>query len=471
MSDYSLDQKPYTYINEYNDTDDSNNEQKKSFPIIIIVAVGIILLIALIILLFGTNNTTPSQNNQDNNQNLSGNILWRGVFLDKKIINELIDEYKKTRPNVNIIYDNVWDNSKNQLDQIVEYQNNLNRIIGGNNILEMPDIFMIKNTWVGDYESRILPHPTKNRSSLEKEYYRFVVEDFAQNGAINGLPLWVDTFAIVYNEDLIIQGSGSSNIPNSLDAFLNFVQKFNKNTSLPFAMGTTRNVNFAFEFFQILLRTEGINFDVDNAGLTNNFDFTRFRNAFSFFKNFLNSWDINANNDSLAFLNGELAMVFVPSYRLREILRFNDLRNLNLNIKVAEVPFIEKKINVADYWGLVVSRNSLNPIVAWDFIDWLSENEQLEKLHILIENEVGYFGNLFPKENLNEKLKNNKLLSIYVNELKHIQTWYQIKGTEIQIEFEKILNKTTINSNELQSLNNEIRRLQQRKGIFSEITR
>ncbi|MCS7317882.1 MAG: extracellular solute-binding protein [Candidatus Dojkabacteria bacterium] len=479
MAEYSSEQQ-YTYENLYDDTTNSiqqeteKDSKKSRIFILVIIATGIALALFLIILLFSginlQNNNELTENDNDPIK-LTGSILWRGVFIDKTIADTLINEYKKTRPNVTVIYDNVWNNSKNQKDQIIDYQNELNRILSSNNPLQIPDIFMIKNTWVGDYESRIVPHPTETKQSLlSKNYYNFVADDFAQNNVVYGKPLWVDTFAIVYNKDLLLQNSNVSIVPNNLENFLNFVKNFDTSNSFAFGMGTTFNVSFAFEFFQILLMNEGINFESNEAKLLTNFDYQKFRNAFIFFKSFLPKWSINQKNDSLAFLEGKLTMIFIPSYRLRNILLFNDIRNLNLNIEISEVPYVNKKYNVADYWGLVVSRTSTNSKIAWDFIDWLSENSNLELLHNLVKEKAGYFGTITPKKNINEKIKqNDKFLNIYINELDHVKTWYQIKGTQIQIEFEKILRQQSITREEILTLNNEIRRLQQQKGIFSQI--
>src|SRR5690606_23363349 len=104
-------------------------------------------------------------------------------------------------------------------------------------------------------------------------------------------------------------------------------------------------------------------------------------------------------NDSASFLEQKVAMIASTSWRLREILRFNETLDLGLDIGISQVPQITTdagNLNWATYWGNIVTLNRPNSVASWNFLTWLTEPAQLEKLYTQVEEQSGYFGILYP---------------------------------------------------------------------------
>src|SRR5690606_21691516 len=105
------------------------------------------------------------------------------------------------------------------------------------------------------------------------------------------------------------------------------------------------------------------------------------------------------------------------SWRLRELLRFNDQLDIGLDIGIAPIPQIagqsEDLINWATYWGNMVTLGRPNSAAAWKFLEWMSQPDQLTKLAQNIENSYGYFGMLYPRKDMAENLATNDYLKVF----------------------------------------------------------
>ena len=457
--------------NTFNDLEESS---ARKFPILLIVMA--IAVIGLVVFGFLLLNSFSRQNNaSENNQqqiNTSVLIQWRGAFLDKNIIQPLIDEYEKLKPNVKIDYSNEWPISSNFEEAARSYQLKLNSDLG--DIIDAPDIFTVHNSWAGDYELIAAPSTVYNSQAFSELFYPAAVNDFANNGTVYGSPLWMDTFAIVYNKNLL-ESVGKSepdtnwnDFKNTADSLTNISRQ--KIETAGFASGIVNNVDFSYELVLTLIRQNGSKLNNEN----NEPIFSTNPNtlaALEYFKTFAGTkktWDKSFSNDSIAFLEEKVAMIFIPSWRLRSLLQINEDQSLGIQIGVAEIPKVQDQetINWADYWGLMVNGKRNNAQASWEFIQWLNQPEQQTQLHQNIKDTLGNFGHLYPIKSMkdNKELIDDNYLSVYNRALPFAESWYIIKGRQIKELFKKELSSTNIDSNSLKRLEDEIKKLTKLKG-------
>lgn len=71
-------------------------------------------------------------------------------------------------------------------------------------VLIIPDIFMVNNSWVGDYEKYSKASTNMDYATFNSIFYPAASTDFANDGKnVYGVPLWMDTLAILYNKDIL----------------------------------------------------------------------------------------------------------------------------------------------------------------------------------------------------------------------------------------------------------------------------
>lgn len=462
----------------------SNSGQRASGPpwfLIGIAAAFIGLMLLGFILLFSGGGGTATDQGGGNTAPTPGGpvvIQWWGAFLEPEVVQPLIDEYQQLNPNVTIEYANKWSNQ--DYDTAAQsYREELNRVIENQDIVELPDIFMVPNTWAGDYESYVQPgNGVVDYTTLQNNFYPAVARDFGNDGAtVYGLPLWMDTLAVVYNRDLL----NTENVDEPPTTWNRFVTLAEALTIVNdgvieqngFGAGATQNTSFWYELVNILMIQNGVQ-------LTNEQNQPIFSSdpdsvdAVRFWQSFVNgenpSWSTNAKNSSAAFLEEDVAMIVAPSWRLREILRINEQFNLNLDIGVAPLPQVEGQaiefVNWADYFGNMVTANRPNAVQSWQFLNWMSQPEQLLKLSSNLASNAGYFGLVYPRTDMSNELTDSTYLSIYNSSLPFAQTWYAIKGLEVRNLYRDALSRG-VNSSNLASLEEDIIELQVLKGIFS----
>ena len=87
-----------------------------------------------------------------------------------------------------------------------------------------------------------------------------------------------------------------------------------------------------------------------------------------------NVWNNSFPEANVAFVQGKTSMIFVPSWRIVDLLAANP----NLNFGVAPVPqaIPDKPANWASYWMLTVPSSSKNQDAAWNFIKYLTSEEE-----------------------------------------------------------------------------------------------
>ena len=210
--------------------------------------------------------------------------IWR-VFDDDNTYSNIMNSYQALHPNISFNYREL---------RYDEYEDELLRAFAEG---EGPDIFSIHNTWIGEYKSLINPlpdsltipysetrgtikketiytiqeEPTLSQRTLKNDYVDVVVQDVLRSyrastkadieERIFGLPMSVDSLALYYNKDLL-NAAGIPEPPSTWTEFQDQVTKLtkigveDKITQAGAAIGTSRNVERAFDILSILGKDE-----------------------------------------------------------------------------------------------------------------------------------------------------------------------------------------------------------------------
>lgn len=440
--------------------------RRKLFVIIGAVVVAVVVVLLILMLLTRGSGSTPQKDKVV--------LQWWGAFLDTEVVQPLIDQYQAQNTNVTIEYANRFKSTEPYDDEVVRYQEDLNRVLSAGNQVEIPDIFMVDSTWVGDYEKFVKASNSYDITTYKNTFYDVVSTNFTQGNSIYGVPLWVDTYAVVYNKKLLSQASLSTP-PTTWANFKTVAQQLTKRngntiTQAGFAAGSATNTDYASSVYQILMLQNGVTlanskgvpqFATDPDSLT----------ALTFYKGFIDSssgtWNKAMNNESAAFLDGEVAMIVVPSYRLREILAFNDKYSLGLEIGIAPMPQVDgstTEYNFGTYWGNMVASNRPNSTEAWKFLKWMTESTQLQTLSDNVKEHNKYFGTISPRKDMNTELVSDEYLRVYNEDVLIAQSWYMIKGLGVTDLFNELIDQTSTSASQIETTQKDIIKLQSNQG-------
>ncbi len=243
-----------------------------------------------------------------------------------------------------------------------------------------PDIFMIRNTDAPRQINKILPVNPASFSLLQMKqlFPQVVTQDFYRQNNVYGLPLSIDTLALIYNRGLFDQaGLPLPGTWQSWEDFLNAVPKLVKKdaknaiTQAGAAIGGSDNtVPSASDLLSLLMLQNGSRIGDQGAPL---FTGELGIQALSFYTQFADpnsqayTWNDSMQNARDAFGQGKAAMIFDYASSLREL----KARNAYLNLEIAPMPQPKNAVTPVafpDYWGYVVSRQTKYPTIAWDFI-------------------------------------------------------------------------------------------------------
>ena len=334
---------------------------------------------------------------------------WR-VYDDSDAFQEIITKYKALHPYITIEYRKL---------RYEEYEKELLNALAED---RGPDIFSIHNTWMKEYQTKISPMPatitmpysvisgtikketitqlrTTNSPTLKEIRDSFVdavsYDVISDDGKVYGLPLSVDTLAMFYNKDLF-NNAGISQAPQYWNKeFLQDIKKLTKQDTeknmiqAGAGLGGSSNINRFSDILSVLMMQNGavmldggqvlFNTVPDASKVTG---YNPGLEALRFYTDFANSgkesytWNGSLPNSLQMFISGKLAIYFGYSYDLPTI----KAQAPKLNFSIAKLPQIEgnppTNINFANYWVEVVSKKSAHQNEAWDFIQFITKEEQ-----------------------------------------------------------------------------------------------
>jgi len=388
--------------------------------------------------------------------------FW-GVYDESDLYKEIIAKYRAHHPNVKIEY---------KMFRFEEYEDELLDALAED---RGPDIFMVNNNWMRGYVNKMLPLPpeltiayivteggvvgqsttvtVQTEKSLTrrqlKELFVEVVDDNAvipiwneeeeiYENKIMGLPLSVDTLALYYNRD-ILNASGIAEPPDDWVDFQDQVREITKYDAdgdiaqSAAAIGTASNVERYADILSILMMQNGTEMTNDSGYATFHQKPSIFERdeapgwgATRFYTDFaISSKDVYTWNDDFpisldAFVTGESAMFVGYSYNTEQI----RAKAPKLNFGIARLPQLagNPEVNYANFWNYAVSQKTENADYAWDFIQFMTTDEEIAKIYLDTGNRPTALRSL-----INEQLENLDL-SVFASQVLTAKDWY--RGTD-----------------------------------------
>jgi multiple sugar transport system substrate-binding protein len=365
--------------------------------------ISLILIIILIsIPLAGCN--LPWLNNVINQEDVT--LVYWGLWEPDSVMEDVIEKYETLNPNVKIEYtrrpyaDGLY--KQQLLERLVDPDTN-----------KAPDIMRIHNTWLPEFKDELAPMPTSvySESQYSSIFYGTALKDFKAEGQLYSIPLMIDTLGLYYNKDLFAQ-SGFTTPPTDWDRFIEYAQKLTKYDEddriiqAGAAMGSSSNVLHSTEILSLLMLQsdiEMVSTDKTRA-LFDSSNNSQGATVVRYYTNFINRykvWGTELPNSLDMFIQGKLAMMIAPSWRVFDIQNANP----TFEFDTAPIPQITlgKEVNYSTYWGEVVSKDAPNTEIAWDFIKFLSEQEQLRTMYESAS-KLRSFGEPFPRKDMRDEL-------------------------------------------------------------------
>lgn len=338
--------------------------------------------------------------------------FW-GLWESSATLNEVINDYKKIKPNINIVYE------KRSPQQ---YRETLQSFISQD---KGPDIFVFHNTWTPMLKNELAPAPQNIITPKEvlDQFYQINYFDLKtpQNNII-GLPQGVDGLALYMNEDIFKSAGIDTNFPITWQNVARNATKLTVKNSdgniktAGIALGVAANVDHFSDILGLMILQNGGDpkspLDKQSADALDYY--------LSFAKDENKVWDEKLPRSTIAFAGGNLAMYIAPSWKAIEIKNANPL----LKFKVVSVPQLEGgKVTWASYWANGVSLKSKNTKEAWEFVKYLSEEQTLTKLFSEASKSPGrFFGQPFPRKSMAAKLTGDPIVGAYINDAPYMRS-------------------------------------------------
>jgi ABC-type glycerol-3-phosphate transport system substrate-binding protein len=388
--------------------------------------------------------------------------IW-GVIDDVDAYQTILSDYRKLHPNATLNY---------RRFRLEEYENELLNALAED---RGPDVFMIHNTWVGKYMSKLLVMPLQTKTAaqfvegtLKKElvwkiqteptvsirqfkldYPDVVANDFIRTVNVStnpekrdyqqrvvAIPMSVDSLAMFANKDLL-NAAGIANIPEDWDTFQEAVKLLVKTDDTGAilqagaAMGTGKNIERSPDIISALMMQNGAEmaaadgtptFNRIPAALQGQRDMPPAYQALTFYTDFSNpgkdvyTWNDQQPNSLDAFIQGKVAFFFGYSYHLPVI----RARAPRLNLAMAKMPQIQGNpvVNYANYWGWTVSKKTKSIDLSWSLLNFMRKPEQNKKFLDKTQRPAAL------RSQLPEQLENENV-GVFAAQVLTAKSWYK----------------------------------------------
>ena len=344
--------------------------------LIIVGAAGLVVLLFALVFL----GVIPGL--QTEKQGIRAKLVFWGTYDTAAAFGGVFEAYKKARPGVEIEY--------RELNPTTYETELLNALASAT----PPDLFMIHSSWLPQYYNKVRPlNPSEFSYDTFKSLYPEVVrQDFAPDGVIYALPLYVDTLALYYNETLFDQ-AGIALPPKNWKEFEDMVPKVRKLTAAGAVTqaaaaigGSNRSINRATDLLELLMLQSGTRMTANDFSRAT-FDSSEGVDALGFYTQFAQSrsplytWHDSFHYSIDAFAQEEVAMLFNYSHQARL------LRDKNPFLRFGVAPMLQpaeanREVNYANYWGLTAGAKSANAAVAWDFIKFVAVDAAASRAYL-----------------------------------------------------------------------------------------
>lgn len=427
----------------------SQTAQIKKGPPLLVIVVGVLVLILGLLLALLLSRTVREEYVEPTDT--EGEVIWWG-FEDESIYQPLINEFQENNPNKKVTY--IKQSTENYRERLT------NSLARG----EGPDIFSYHNSWVPSFKSELdrVPSFVMSAEEFSEVYYPVAVADLQTNQGILGLPLEYDGLALYINEDIF--STAGKTPPETWDQVYDLARELTQKNSRGIliqsgaALGSTGNIDHWQEIIAFMM--------FQNHGTPSNPSSKESKDALSYYKQFSDAqvWNQTLPQSTLAFANGDVAMFFGTVESATEILKANP----NLKFRTVTLPQLrrndptDKDVSYATYWVQGVWKRSENRGVAWSFLGFMSERENLIKVYSNAER-VKLIGDPYPRVDMASLIKSDRIVGSVIAIAPNARSWYLADKTYdgetgINTQFATIYEK--ILSGDLSNVTNQTKNLQ-----------
>jgi len=352
-------------------------------------------------------------------------LSYWGLFEPKEAFQPLIDEYKKQyereQPgsNIQINYE------MRTYDTLEQYKEGLlNRLSMGTG----PDILRVHATWIPQFSAQFasLSGDILSAEEYEKTFYPVAKNLVTVEGDIYAIPLMYEGLLLLLNEDLFQEANLA--IPKAEDQLtwnefrhtavaLTKIES-GKIVQAGAAIGLSENVPHSSDILGLMWAQSGFvgSQDLSTDGA---------QAVLEFYADFFREdkvWDTSFPSSIAAFSSGRVAMIFAPSWRIFEIERTNP----GLNFTTTAVPQIPSeeglRVTWATFWVEAVSKDTEYPKEAWEFLKFLSLQENQKRLYSLAT-QLRAFGEPYSHQDLKKSLSTHKYLAPLMEGATFSESW------------------------------------------------
>lgn len=381
-------------------------------------------------------------------------LTYYKLFENEENLSPLFTKFKQRYPHITVEYKKFTDPEK-YLETIV---GELAEGVG-------PDIMSVPNTWVLQNYRKLTPAP---QDLASEQIFRDVFVNVAaadnilpgkEFGEVYGIPLYVDTLALFYNDNHFETSIPERGKPGSNWTILaNDAAKLSKKGSAgnliksAIALGTG-DVSRASDIFYLLTLQKEVDFYNDSFKEASFVKGNETENILDYIVSYAEnekanySWnsDFASESDLTAFVRGETSMIFGYSHLYKDILNQITLQKragqnvIDANdVQITEAPQPEdneQAISYASYYTETVSRNSSHPRESWLLLTFLVEQDNLQ----------AYYKKDFKPTSIRALIPDQRANPIYapfINQLGYAKT---LPIVDV-IEYDKIIKELIDNS-------------------------
>lgn len=397
----------------------------------ILIGIGafIFLLIVILIIVFATRGGQPASGPTLTFPKEPVTLTWWNLFDNEDTVKDILQSYKEQHSNVTINY---------VQKEFNPYEDDLLNALAagtGPDIFTLPHDLVPKHLDklmpVPQGFNLITPQKNEPKKDLPMQFKELFVksayDDLVYGDKVYGVPLWMDSLALYYNPEFFgkaqdeqsqifaqranatdneeekqkIAQEGQrvskllSSAPKNWNDFIEAVKFITKKDEKGniiqsgIALGTSKNIVKATDILSLLMiqnnaqmvtfdkKTATFNLSVKKTDGTMVYPGT---SALDFYTSFARpdketyAWNNSFSDSVSAFGDGKTAMMFNYSYLTPTFKR----RFPDLKFEIAPFPQIKGIVERVDYnyfWPQVVSKSTPYPIVAWDFLKFISSKE------------------------------------------------------------------------------------------------
>jgi multiple sugar transport system substrate-binding protein len=305
---------------------------------------------------------------------------WRTVD-GLGVFEPILEEYQKLYANVKVEIKDI---------PFAEYDARLAEAAKKNTL---PDLFMLRSDWVPRYKNYLKASPKEIFSveDYKKTFAPVAAEELIYNNEVYAVSYGIPTLGLFYNADKY-SAQGIAEAPQTWQELLDVNSKLvtkqgNGLINSGIALGTA-NISSAANIMPLLMIQNGATM-TDTPPTKATFEkpaadnYPSSAKALDFYTSFAKpnkssySWSDGFGNDIKAFESGKTAMIIDFPFRYSQI----KSNAKSLNFKTAKVPQADTNSpsNYTVYWAEGVSKNSKYPDVAWDFYNFMTSYEIMNK--------------------------------------------------------------------------------------------